>query len=158
LWDILRSVALMLGVSKLLAMANDIGGLHPIVISEVFLWLISCSIVYNFRGHFKSTYSPINLEYWSLEAMKPSLLAFEPSLTYTLIGPWCKLMLKTFLITFLELLFVNNYVMLGRPLMNFIFFTKLFYGVHSSLYYQDGQHVEGVNIIESSSSTKHEIL
>jgi hypothetical protein len=65
-------------------------------------------------------------------------------------------MLKTFLITFLELLFVNNYVMLGRPLMNFIFFTKLFYGVHSSLYYQDGQHVEGVNIIDSSSSTKHD--
>jgi hypothetical protein len=30
-------VALMLGVNKLLAMANDIGGLHPIVVNKVFL-------------------------------------------------------------------------------------------------------------------------
>jgi len=37
LWDILSSVALMLGASKLLAMANDIGGLHPIVVNKVFL-------------------------------------------------------------------------------------------------------------------------
>jgi hypothetical protein len=44
--------------------------------------------------------------------------------------------------------------MLGGPLANIIFFTKLFYGVHFSLYYQHGQHEEGVTIIESSSSTK----
>jgi hypothetical protein len=30
----------------------------------------------------------------------------------------------------------------------------LYYGVHSSFYYQHGQHVEGVTIIESSSRTK----
>jgi hypothetical protein len=43
--DIPRLMALVLGVSKLLAMAKDIGGLHPIIIGEVFLQLISCSIV-----------------------------------------------------------------------------------------------------------------
>jgi hypothetical protein len=45
--------------------------------------------------------------------MKPSLLASEPSLTYTLIGPWCMSMSKTLLITFLELLFLKNCVVTG---------------------------------------------
>jgi hypothetical protein len=44
-WDILRSVALMLGVSKLLAMAKDTGGLRPIAMGEVFLRFINHSIV-----------------------------------------------------------------------------------------------------------------
>jgi hypothetical protein len=35
----------MLGVNKLLAMAKDIGGLHPITISEMFLRLINYSII-----------------------------------------------------------------------------------------------------------------
>jgi hypothetical protein len=34
-------------------------------------------------------------------------------------------------------------------LANIVSFTKLFYGVHSSIYYQHGHHVEGVAIIES---------
>jgi hypothetical protein len=38
-------VASMLGVSKLLAMAKNIGGLCPIAIGKVFFWLISHSIV-----------------------------------------------------------------------------------------------------------------
>ncbi len=42
--------------------------------------------------------------------MRPSFLASKPSLTYTLIGLWCKLMLKTFLIMFFELLFLNSCV------------------------------------------------
>ncbi len=43
--DIPRSVALMLRANKLLTMAKDISGLHPIAISEVFLRLINHSIV-----------------------------------------------------------------------------------------------------------------
>jgi hypothetical protein len=35
--DIPKSVALMLGANRLLAMAKDIGGFHPIAIGEVFL-------------------------------------------------------------------------------------------------------------------------
>jgi hypothetical protein len=35
--DIFRSVALVLRVNRLLAMAKDIGGLRPIIIGEVFL-------------------------------------------------------------------------------------------------------------------------
>jgi hypothetical protein len=35
-------------------------------------------------------------------------------------------------------------------------FTRLFYGVHSFLYYQHGQHVEKVTIIESSSSMRED--
>jgi hypothetical protein len=42
-----------------------------------------------------------------------------------------------------------------RPLANIVPFTRLFYGIHSSIYYQHGQHVEGVTIIESSLGTRH---
>jgi hypothetical protein len=35
--DIPRSVALVLWVIKLLVMAKDIGGLHPIVVGKMFL-------------------------------------------------------------------------------------------------------------------------
>jgi hypothetical protein len=42
----------------------------------------------------------------------------------------------------------------GGFLVSIIPFTKLFYGVQFSFYYQHGQHVEGVTIIESSLGTK----
>ncbi len=35
-----------------------------------------------------------------------------------------------------------------------VFSSKLFYDVHSSLYYQHGQHEEGVTIIESFSGMR----
>jgi hypothetical protein len=38
--------------------------------------------------------------------------------------------------------------------VNIVPFTKLFYGVHYFLYYQHGQHEEGVTIIESSLGMK----
>ncbi len=38
----------------------------------------------------------------------------------------------------------------GGPLANIVPFIKLFYCTHYFLYYQHGQHVEGVTIIESS--------
>jgi hypothetical protein len=43
--DIPRLVALLLGVSKLLAMENDMGGLCPIIIGETFFQFINHSIV-----------------------------------------------------------------------------------------------------------------
>jgi len=43
----------------------------------------------------------------------------------------------------------------GGPLASIVPFTRLFYGVHSFIYYQHGRHVEGVTIIESSSSMRH---
>jgi hypothetical protein len=51
--DIFRSMALMLGANRLLAMAKNTGGLHPIAIAEVFLRLISHSIVLQLRGPFQ---------------------------------------------------------------------------------------------------------
>jgi hypothetical protein len=50
--DIFRLMAIMLRVNKLLAMAKDISGLCPIVISEVFLHFISHSIVLQLWGPF----------------------------------------------------------------------------------------------------------
>jgi hypothetical protein len=46
--DIPRSMARMLGVNKLLAMAKDIGGFCPTVIGKMFFRLISHSIVLQF--------------------------------------------------------------------------------------------------------------
>jgi len=45
-------MALVLGASRLLAMAKDIGGLRPIIISEVFFLFINHSIVLQLRGPF----------------------------------------------------------------------------------------------------------
>jgi hypothetical protein len=59
-----------------------------------------------------------------------------------------------FLITFFELLFLNSYVMLGGLLASIVPFIMLFYGIHYPFYYQHGQHVEGVTIIESTLSTR----
>jgi hypothetical protein len=69
-----------------------------------------------FEGHFKSNCSLISLEHQPLEVVRPSLLASEPSSTsstYTLIGPWCRSMLKTHLKAFLKLLFLESCVMSG---------------------------------------------
>jgi len=56
--DILKLMALMLGVSKLLAIVKDIGGFRPIAVGEVFFRLISCSIVLQLRGLFQKHLSP----------------------------------------------------------------------------------------------------
>jgi hypothetical protein len=59
-----------------------------------------------------------------------------------------------FLIVFLKLLFLKSCVM-SRGLWQALSpFTRLFYGIRSSLYYQHGQHMVGVTIIESSSCMK----
>jgi hypothetical protein len=67
-------------------MANNTSDFHPIIVREIFFQLISRSIVLQLWGYFKSTYAPINLEYRPVEVVRPSFLAFEPFLTYTLIG------------------------------------------------------------------------
>jgi hypothetical protein len=53
-----------------------------------------------------------------------------------------------------ELLFLESCVMLGGLLVTIVPFTKLFYGTHSSLYYQHGRHVEGVTVMVSSLSMR----
>ncbi len=106
-----RSVALMLRVNILLTMAKDINGLRPIVVSEVFIWLISHSIVLQHGGPFQKHLSPHRFGVSTPKAMKPSLSTSKPFLIYILIGLWYKLTSKTFLLMFFKLLFLNNYVM-----------------------------------------------
>jgi hypothetical protein len=77
----------------------------------MFFWLIVVPLNCNFGG-FKTTYLRISLEYQPLEDVKPSILASKPSLTYTLIGSWCKSTSRMFLITFFKVLFVKSYEML----------------------------------------------
>jgi hypothetical protein len=50
--DILKSMALMLGVNKLLAMARDSKGLHLIAIGKMFSSIISCFIILQLQVSF----------------------------------------------------------------------------------------------------------
>jgi len=77
LGDIHRSMALVLGVSRLLAMEKNTKGLCLITIGEMFFRLINCSIVLQLRGHFKNTYPPISLEYRPLKVVRPSLFGIR---------------------------------------------------------------------------------
>jgi hypothetical protein len=51
--------SLMLGASKLWAMANDISDIRFIIVGEVFLQLISCSIVLQLWGPFQEHISTL---------------------------------------------------------------------------------------------------
>ncbi len=54
--------------------------------ARCFFDLLVVPLSYSFKGHFRNTYPPTSLEFQPLEVIRPSLLAFEPFLTYTLIG------------------------------------------------------------------------
>ncbi len=84
--DILRSVALMMGASRLLVIAKDIGGIRPIAVSKVFFRLISCSIILQLEGPFYKHLFPISLEFRPLEVVRPSFLASKPFSTYICLG------------------------------------------------------------------------
>jgi hypothetical protein len=83
--DIPRLMALMLRANRLLAMVKNTCGFCSFLWARCFFDLLIVPLSYNFEGHFKSTYFPISLEFQPLEAVKPSVLAFEPSVTHTLI-------------------------------------------------------------------------
>jgi hypothetical protein len=57
--DIPRSMTLVLGVNKLLAMTKDTRGFHPITIGEHFFDLLNISLSYSFRSHFRNIYPPL---------------------------------------------------------------------------------------------------
>jgi hypothetical protein len=44
----------------------------------VFFYLLVVPLSYKFEGRFKSTYPPMNLEFWPLEVAKTSLLTTKP--------------------------------------------------------------------------------
>ncbi len=104
--DILKLMALMLKVSKLLIMAKDIGGLCPIVVNEMFLQFINRSIILYLQGLFQehlyllnqfevSTFEGcetipfgikafLKLQYQPLKVVKPSLLESRPFSSYNI--------------------------------------------------------------------------
>jgi hypothetical protein len=67
--DIPRLVALMLGVqvSRLMAMAKDTSGLHPIAMGKMSFLLINHSIILQLRGSFQEQLSPPD---WSSDPWK----------------------------------------------------------------------------------------
>jgi hypothetical protein len=81
-----RLMALVLGVSRLLAMVRDISGLHPIAISKMFLQLISHSIILQLWGPFQEHLSHHQFGVSTFGGSKAILLASKPSSTYTMIG------------------------------------------------------------------------
>jgi hypothetical protein len=109
--DIPRLMALMLRLIDCWQWQKTLVVFVLLLWMRCFFYLWIAPLFYNFGGHSKSTYPPTNLEFQPVEAMKSFLLIFEPSSTYTLIGSWCRSMLKMFLITFFKLLFEKNCVM-----------------------------------------------
>jgi hypothetical protein len=56
--DIFKLVTLVLGASRLLAMAKDTSGFCLIIVRKVFFQLINCSIILQLQGPFKKHVSP----------------------------------------------------------------------------------------------------
>jgi len=63
-------MALVVRANRLLAMAKDTNGLRPIIVNKIFFYLLVAPLSYSFKGHFKSTYPPISLEYQPLKVMR----------------------------------------------------------------------------------------
>jgi len=117
----------MLGVSRLLAMAKDIGSLRPIVVGEVFFRLINCSIVLQLWEPFQEHLSPHCLEYQPLEAVRPFFLASNPSSTCTLIGSRCRLDLENVFNSVYRAIIFKELCDAGGFLASIVLFTMLFY-------------------------------
>jgi hypothetical protein len=128
--DILRSVALMLGVSKLLAMVKDTECLCPIIVDEVFFQLISHSIVLQLWVSFQKHLSPHQFKILTLGGYETIIfgiktffnLHFDLGVMQIDIENTFKNIIQNFILKKLQ----------GtRGLLAIIIpFTKLFYGVH----------------------------
>jgi hypothetical protein len=92
-------------------MVKDIRGFRLITVGETFFQLINRSIVLQIWGTFQKHLSPHQLGVLTFRNYETYFLTSKPSLIYTLIGSWCKSTLKKLLITFFELLFLENYEM-----------------------------------------------
>jgi hypothetical protein len=134
----------------LMAMAKDTGGIRPIVVGEVFLWLITCSIVLQLWGPFQEHLS--SHQFGISTPRGYEAIPFGIRTFLNLHPDWAMMQVNAFN-NFFKLLFLESYVMF-KGLWQRLSPYKVFYGVHSSLYYQHGWHVEGVTIIESSSGMK----
>ncbi len=78
-------MALTLGANKLLVMAKDTCGLHPIVVGEVFLQLISRYVVLQLQGPFHEHLSPHQFGVLTHGGCEAIPFGVQPFLTYTLI-------------------------------------------------------------------------
>jgi len=130
-----------------MAMAKDTKGLCPIVVAKVFLWLIRNSIVLHFRSLFKEHLSPHQFGISTFKGCETIPFGIKILLDLHLAWIMMQVNVKTFLLLFIELLFFKCYEMLKDLWQTLSLLTKLFYDVHSFLYYRHGQHEEGVIVI-----------
>jgi hypothetical protein len=107
-------MALVLGVSKLLATVMDIGGLHLIIVGKVFLQLINRSIVLQLGGSLQEHLSPHQFRILTLGGYETIPFDIRTLLQPTSwLGYDVNPTLKMFLIEFLKLLFLKSGKMLG---------------------------------------------
>ncbi len=133
--DILKSVALMLGTIKLLAMAKDTNGLRFIIVSKLFFRLINHSIVLQLQGSFQE-----HLSLYQFGISTPGAceaISFDIRTFLNLHLNWAMMQInieKVFNKISRTTIFRELCDAKG-PLANIIPFTNLFYGVHSFFYY-----------------------
>jgi hypothetical protein len=141
-------------VNILLAMAKDINGIRPIIVSEVFLWLISHFIVLQHGGPFQKHLSPHQFGVSTPKGYEA--IPFNIQALFDLHPDWVVIQINVNNIfnSVFQIVIFKELCDVERPLANIVPFTMLFYGTHFPIYYQHKQHVEGVIIIESSSSTR----
>jgi len=108
---------------------------------------------YSFEACFNSTYPPL---VWNINPKGYKTILFGIKILLDLHLAWIVMQVNvknTFDdVSWIIIIFKLRNV--KGPLVNIVPFTKLFYDVHSSLYYLHGQHEEGVTIIESFLSTR----
>jgi hypothetical protein len=144
----------MLGVSRLLVMAKEIAILHPIAICEMFIRLISCSIVLQLQGLFQEHLSPHEFEVSTPRDYETIIFNIKALLDLHLDWVVMQVDVENAFNNVSQTVIIKKLWDVKSPLANIISFTKLFCGVQFSLYYQHKQHKKRVTIIESFSSTR----
>ncbi len=150
-------MALMLGASRLLAMANDIASFHPIIICVMSFWLISHSIILQLWGLFQDH---LSLNQFEISALKDcETIPFNIKALFNLHLDLVVMQVdieNVFNNIFRTTIFFKLWDVEGL-LARIIPFTKLFYGVQFSFYYQHGQREERITVMESSSGTRNKV-
>ncbi len=134
--DILRLMALVLGASKLLAMVKDTSGLCPIAIGKVFLWFNSRSIILQLWGLFQEHLSPHEFGVLTFGGYKAIIFSIWALFDLHLDWAVMHINVKNAFNNIFQIIIFRKLCDAKGPLVNISPFTKLFYGVHSSFYFQ----------------------
>jgi hypothetical protein len=130
------------------------GYLCLITIGKTFFWLISRFIVLQLRGLFQEHLSPHQFGVLIPRGCETILFGIRALCNLHLDWVMMQVNIENAFNSVSRATILRELQDVEGLLANIVPFTKLFYGVHSSFYYQHGQHEEGFIAIESSSGMR----